>query len=618
MDNEKKLTISVDASAATKGFDDFRERAKTTADDVVRENTRMSSSYEEIKRSAEQAADELIKDAETRKGSSRDVIQYLEEEIKLLERQSRADNQKRIFDAQSGLRDDPDNKEFQKELENAKFDDKEAKLQTELLRELIETIKIESRREITENREAVEARLASTPKEAWTAKDRLQARMLAGGDIDAGGGDIDAGGGNSRYDPYSRYANEMRNVGGMMMGSNNQFDMMFSGMGMGGNRLMGMGGKLALAGGGLLLGGMLAKKLFESFQAFEKAEGAGYAITGSRLQGDGTGFDKWGYSGVDYAESIATLARTRRSGKGIEQSAAKQLLLERAIGLDRGTYGSMDQLSLINGESGYGNIQSAIAAMKASGIVKGNDMSAVPDYLSIMVQLSREQLTRLGKVDVGVNTKMVAALANMDENLKKSPEALSTLVNAMRSGLMQSSSPQVQALQFSVLSRMRPGASMFELMEMQEDPFSEKSKDYMPDYLKELHKMSGGNRERFMMNIKKQFGLSASMSRMLGEGFLNGNLQEVLDKDFKGKTGLENAEQRAEDATSLKEQANARMENLSLRTANAVEKTGEVVDKWFKKTFSDPIQDAAVRNMQSKSTFRQYLGSFMFSKTIGL
>lgn len=538
--------------------------------------TQVESAFKRVQQAAQESSNVLMQEAEKRSGSSKDMLKYLEDEIKAMERANRLEMERRNIAIRDKMSRDPEHKkDYQEQLTNLRIEDRENRLQTELLRDLIDTVIRTSKEEIAENKKGVEDRITSTPASSRDFKMRLQASLLGMENLDESkklrDQDVQTG----------RFAGGVRGYGTAVIGANNMYDAGFNVAGMAGSQIM--AGGMPLVGLTVALGALLGKKLFDTYQMYSRAEGQSYAMIGRGSTDMGLGYSAWGYSGTDYMNAMSSLARIRRSGTGIEAATRSQLLMQRGLGMDPSLFGSMEQLSMIGGGSGYSNVQSSIAAMRASGIVKGGDMTPVQDYLQIMVQLSREQLSRLGSVDMGVNSKMVAALANMDENLKKSPEALTTMVNAIRGGLT-GGSPQAQALQYSVLSKLAPGSSMFELMEMRENPFSEKSIKYMPEYLKQLKGLSGSD-DRFFMNIMQQFGLSASMSRKLGEGFMSGDLQSILKQEFTGKTGVDNLEERAKRSTSAKDVATAWAENLAITVGDELVGIGNNV-----KTITSQVQ----------------------------
>lgn len=580
MDQDKKLRISADA-------------------------TQVESVFKRIQQTAQESANVLMQEAERRKGSSKEMLKYLEEEIKAMERVNRLYTERRTLETKQQMIQRPGDKGLQGEMQQIRIEDREGRLHTELLRDIVDAIIRTSKEEVEENRKGTADNVSRTPASSRDFKTRLQASLLGMENVEDGkklqDRDVSTG----------RFASGTRGYGAAVIGANNPADAGFNIANMAGSQMMMSG--LPIAGMIVGLGAMMGKKIFDTYQQYSRAEGQSYAMMGRNSTDAGTGYSAWGYSGTDFMTAQAAMARTRRSGVGSEAATRNQLMLERGIGLDRGLYGSAEQLSMVGGGSGYSNIQSSIAAMRAAGIVKGNDMSSVSDYLQVMVQVGKEQLTRLGKVDVGINSKMVASLANMDENLKKSPEALTTMVNAIRGGL-SGGSAQAQALQYSVLSKMAPGSSMFELQEMREDPFSQKSQKYLPEFLKQLRNMSGSD-DRFFQNIQSQFGLSASMSRKLGEGYTSGRLSEVIDKDFSGKEGLSDAEKRAAEATSWKDSQTANLDNLQIRAAEKTIETTDKLNSWLDKQ-NKKQSDYGIEQLKSDNKLRQLWGGLVLSRSV--
>lgn len=292
--------------------------------------------------------------------------------------------------------------------------------------------------------------------------------------------------------------------------------------------------------------------------------------TGEDFSNFGFGLDQYGVSSNNYLERMHNLSKTRLSSKGLDTSTINQILLEKGIGLDINQYNSFDKLSLLGGGTAMGDITSTMALMgrKRVGMLGEDNKSAemVPSMLNIIAELGKEQVSKLGRIDIGMNSKMVVALASMDETLKKSPEALSTMVNSVKGGLSGANSPQSEALQYSILKRINPNADMFELQKMREKPFSEGNRKYLPMYLDQLKRMSGGNQHRFYQNIMGQFGLSAEMSEMLGSGYddKRGDFQSILNSNFdiNGNELIKNRlPNRARKSTTYKEQTEAFTEN---------------------------------------------------------
>jgi hypothetical protein len=79
------------------------------------------------------------------------------------------------------------------------------------------------------------------------------------------------------------------------------------------------------------------------------------------------------------------------------------------------------------------------------------------------------------------------------------PEVLKQIIGSVYTGLTQAKTPQVEAMQYEVLSRIAPGASLWEMKKMISDPFGEKSQKYLPEFLKSLISISGSREDAYLM-----------------------------------------------------------------------------------------------------------------------
>lgn len=525
----------------------------------------VESTFERVKKIAQETAANMIADAEKRVGTSREMIKSLEDEIKLMEREQHMATTERRMGAEDRRAAGGSEKSYDKELAEIKIDDKEAKLHTELLRDIIDAVLATGRAEVEENKKGVVERLSRMPKDARDFKSRYQAGLIGEE-------------GEDERRAHRGLAGGIRSYGSSIVGARDPISGGLDIVGQAGGEMLAMGGTAALIGAGVTLAAMAGKRLWDAAGSFHKEANRAMALAGEDVMTfeAGKGYEKYGVSSKDYASRATPLMRARRSSSGIQQSVEDQILLERGMGVESSAYNSIEQLSYLKGKTGMASTQEAAWALREGGIIKGDDMSPLQDYLQIMVSLGKEQVQRLGKVDMGINTRVVAALGSMNETMQKSPEAVQSMINSIRGGLTSSSSTQVQALQYSVLSNIRPGADMQELNEMREDPFSEKSIRYMPEYLKALKKMSGGNDRQLMLAIAKQFGLSAIQSHNLADFYNSGDLEKSLAKDPTGKIAVENLGKKAEKATSMQEVKSAQMEN---DIANIALNVGKIVDK---------------------------------------
>lgn len=528
MDSEKKLTLGINTKPA-------------------------ESAIDSLKRKVDELAVGTMESSDRQAKSSKDVLRFLEEEARMYERINALQLKTQEYEIRGRLRDDPANEGLKKELSDNKFEQTEGRLAAEMYREkmdeLIATVKEEAERD----RQKTTDELGRTPVSERTNKQHLQAAALGMEGPEA----------EDEMNRRGRLAGGVRGYGMAILGGRDAVGMGLNVASEAGGDLMQMGGKAGIIGAAVMLGAMAGKKIWDTSAEYFKAAARSSAVTGMETAfSDNDLYTKYGIAPAEAAGRRVPLARARRSAAGLNQSLTDQILFEKGIGLETGDYNAVDQLALLSNSTGGSQIQSAIAAMREGGIVKGEDMSAVPDYLSIMVQLSKEQVAKLGRVDMGVNMRMVGALATIDETLQKSPEALANVVNAVRGGLTNAASPQMQALQYSVLQRINPGADMQSLMEMRENPFSQESIRYYPEMLKQLRSISP-NKRQFYMNLPQAFpGLSAFEARKMGEAFEAGTIDDYLKKDFTGEKGVKGLGARAEAGTSAQEVAAAAMDSV--------------------------------------------------------
>jgi len=578
-DLEKKLIITADTSGVESSFNVVSEKigrdAREMGEKINDSFKSISPNIEEISKRAEELAEDLLKDSTTRFDNSKDIIRNIKEQVSELEKLSRLETASKRIELKERIAENPKDKSAIEELRQVNLGDKAEQIHNDLLKQILDAIINTSKNEIKADRERVIDELKNVPEEEATAKQRLQERLLQEQDLEDGRGREEKMTGGRKLLYGSRQA------AGIVVGSGNAVDLGLNSVTQGGA----VAGEVALASGASMatLGiiaaavvtAMAAKELWTQRQKYELPRAHIRSVSGREMSETGFGYSPYGYSATDFANLLEPLAKQRRSSIGVEASARGQILFEKGIDMDKSQYASMDQLSLLGNSSAYKDIQSAIYSMKESGIVKGNDMSPVSDFLQIMINLDKEQVFKLGKIDVGMNMKVVSSLASMDEMLKKSPEALSTMVNSVKEGLSNSSSPQVEAAKLSVLGKLKPNSTLYERYEMLENPLA------VPGFLQEMQKfiktISGRNKESEMFLTRSIItGNGAfSMARKLQEG--GSKFAASMKEDFTGKEGVEGIERRAMRGTTYQEGLDAAATNLKVGLTGIGVDTKELV-----------------------------------------
>ena len=549
---EKRVGISIDSSGVKQGFDDLRKSAEITARDIVKNSRSYSTSYKEVKKDILdqiKAIEERNKaELDGRKRAIQEEKNYLQlrqQEGKLAaeriddvgkRKEVLGDVRQKFLEGSSAVK--------QQEMDYAKFEE-ELKNQTKELKGVIEAIETSSKREIQEDRINVEKsirhsdtvnQLAPDIDPLVAFKETYQKELLGVED-------------KQPRDGLLQYQKNMQTLESMLSSSN-----IYEGIVGGGrdvaNRYTDRGGATgfgALAASSVL---GLSMRAIQSSSAYAQSLGQNVGMFGGSIEGyqRGIEWDKNGFRagyknpftdlGVDLQQAAQRRADIgRATGESSRGDAYRSFVLEKGAGLGMGEISSMARLSRGGGMGAYDQTNMTIRALRDSGAIKGSNYSLLPEFLQTLTSLGQQQLETLGEVNQGVNIKMVAGISNLDESFKK-PDVLRGVVNNLQGGLTQGQNPQTEALQYSVLSRINPNASLFELQKMREKGLSQE--DYAQDYLTQLQDISGGSNERFFMNIMSAFGTSASVAEDIGTGFQEGKLKEVLDKSFEtGDVGLQ-------------------------------------------------------------------------------
>jgi len=499
---DKQIGIGVDASQTRQGFDRIRKSAEDLAKDIIRSSRAYSS-------------------------SSKEVTKDIEEQIRAIEKRNKLDKEFREGRVQSQVQSGQlTESQGKAQVSQIRQDFGQDRMQTQLLRELIETVKQTSKEEIREDRSAVEKRIAKSRKVDELApegdpfenlKETLQKGEL---------GNV----GQEEVEQRQKFSASQRglSVAQSVMQSSNEYEAVTRGG-------LDIADKLLPTGG--IIGAIATMTLGYGLRALQAA--APYTEATARNRGV---FGQGGYAnltgfGMNLAESNRRyMEMGRASGFGSLARTRESAILERGAGLDMGMIGQLERYSRGGGMSAYDQTGTMIEALRKAGAIDDNNLALLPEYMQSLISINREQLDTLGEVDAGVNVKMLAGISELDESFKN-PEVLQQVVGKLRGGLTQASSPQMEALQYSILSRSAPGASLFELQKMREAPFFSEGGEmntYLPDMLGTLQKMSGGSRDRFFMNIMQTFGTSATIAEKIGSGFIDspGRIEEILKSEL--------------------------------------------------------------------------------------
>lgn len=567
--DEKKVRIGVDPG----DYESTLRRLKSSSDELFRGMIQSSRAYST---------------------SAREVLSDIESQIKAIERRNRVEAEGRRTQLQEQFRGGEINEsQFKRGVQQITIESREDKLQTQLLRELIDTVKQQAKDEIREDRTNVERRIqesrtvnARAPQgdEKEILKETIQQYELGrvGQEEIAQRGAFDRA---QRGLPYL----------GAVAGSSSIYEAGARTGQMGFGKLGQAGGMWGFVGGLGVIGAMAAGRAIQASLPYEQALGRVASISGANLSSYeqfGRGYEDYGYTMDETLNRRYAITRARGTTKGAGKATLDALLMERGLGLDSGMLDQLERLQ--RGEtSGFSTreiIQGSIGSMRGVGMVAGGDTSILPEYLQILVELGNEQVKRLGSVDTGVNSKMVTGIASLDNSFKN-PEYLKEAVGSIRQGLITAPNPQAEALQFAVLSRMNPGSGLGEL-------FTEREKgEYAPEMMKMLSTISGGSTDMMQFLVAGMFpGMSQTTARKIAMGDRD-EMNRIMQGQFTTEGGV-NLEGRAGGATGNLSSNMASWTNTFMQTGK------DIVDVFndFKSSFSDYIKTIDDANEIARKT----------------
>lgn len=478
----------------------------------------------------------LIEDARAYTTSSKETLKYIEEQIRAKERLIALESKgARVELEKAHARGDVRGGEagYRREIKEIGLTDKYAQQQVGLLRELINTIKNESQKEIREDRKGVEQTIKASKTVEQLGPRGDPEKILKETIQRAELGDIKT---TEREEKekfrYGKVLERGSTVLSGAAGSRNQFYMLAATLAM-----------IPIIGQGA---SAIATKGFSSAERYQEGLGGMAQLTGreqSAFYGAGGDLTGIGYSKAPFLE-LQRRTAIARGGVGASVSAARDIaFLERGTGFGADIFLEQEKLTRAGGLGARAGTQRLVRGLQGVGAIQGQDMSLLGEYLPILVNLQREQVKLTGETNDVMATKLVTGIASLDESFKN-PDVLRGVMSSIIGGARTPTTPQVEALQFRALSRLKgnEGMSLLELEAQREDPTNIK---YIESLFEQLQGVSP-NKEIFARNLKGTFGLSASLALKAAESY--GKKGFDL-RDFSGEVGLLTPEKRAELAT---------------------------------------------------------------------
>lgn len=302
---------------------------------------------------------------------------------------------------------------------------------------------------------------------------------------------------------------------------------------------------------------MVLSKILKDAEELDTQNKQYYSVTGEY-----GGLGNFNYLGLSTAEALRKQSEYKRANVNLSSS---DLEFEKGFGISGGGMSSLLQSTrndVSNDMYTSGQMGARYLSYLTSAISPRQVRSYSEEYLKILVDLNQQQLEQVGYTNSLVNSEIVQGIAKLDDSFQN-PVVLQRVISSLQSGLMNANSPQLEALQFSSLQKIKPNASYFELLKARENPFSAENARYLNEYLKNLSSI--GTDEEGFMNVASAFGISNTLAERIVKGartkWKNGEI--FYGQDFKNIQNEYNVEQEAINSTSQMQQLTARTTDLS-------------------------------------------------------
>lgn len=274
--------------------------------------------------------------------------------------------------------------------------------------------------------------------------------------------------------------------------------------------------------------GLISDRLGGAVQAAkdrEEQEQKSRALSRASLRAS-TGIDSIGSNiglGLDTNEAntlAMQYAKARGSSRGVGNAVFQSYAMQKAFGLEGSQMLEQEKLSKMTGVGSAQNTANMIAALKRSGVIKGDDYSKLPSLIEAQTAVIREQSQMMSNPNSGIAQGIVTSFSKLGGAF--GDERLGERLSTVNQSLINPSGDFSQAMNFSALTSLPQyrNASYFDLLKAQQGGLS--TEGFLGSKLGLLSQQYGGaSSEGFKLGVMDATGLNASDSEKLAEAFKN-------------------------------------------------------------------------------------------------
>jgi hypothetical protein len=515
-----RINVNTNTSSANNAINRMAQNAVAGNNRIAQSTQNIQGIFDRLNKSAEEVGRNIIRAFST--NAPRDMMKAIEETIRAMDRMNRMQAQAEKLELNNELaqgRISPDN--HQKAADKQLANSREANLQVQLLRELINTIRNQGRQEIATDRSGVERTLSNNRMmELRGGDDELDFfKRVTQKDELGDGEDSPRGGGGERR----RRAGEVtNNVLGNLAQKNEIYTM------------AALAGMIPVIGAGL---SQFFSKAFGDADKFEQARAGVRGLGAGGYSPDGRG-SQFGFSMSEFMNQYVQ-ASIRNTGvfAGGADAGFSSMLLNRGAGVEQGVVGEMQKNLRTAGTQDILGLSGAFQkALENSGVVAKDDFSRLGEFLQINNQLLGDQLLRLNDINASTNQQLITGLSGLGGAFKD-PRVVGGVINSMDESLRNAKNPYIEAVQYDVLARSNPKMNYFDFLErkskgIQDQTYTEGMMDY-------IMKASGGNAQLGMTGVRNNFGLEnkEGLARSIYNRYASGG--SIYDAEGKLDSGFQ-------------------------------------------------------------------------------
>jgi len=327
-------------------------------------------------------------------------------------------------------------------------------------------------------------------------------------------------------------------------------------------------------------------KALNEAQEYQTSRGSVQSMSTETFKDDRFG-QRFGVKMADYNSEFLEPA-TRATGNFSDGRKAGEdaLLINKAMGVDKSTiFSGMENLRTSDNKSVMDSANAMQTTLERVGVVKSGDFTKLGEYLEINNRLLGSQLDSLDKISSDTNTRLITGLSSMGGSFEN-PRVAESVAGSIDSSLKNPSNDFIKAMQFDVLSRKNPNASVFEIMKMRSQGIQ--NKDFATGMIDSAIG-AGGSESDIMLRATQMLGMQGKeeqverliKSRMGGKGIYSDlSKDENLRKELKGRAG------------EVTPELSRRTAEMNDSFASGGDKLSKSLDETLNKTFGTSIPQA--------------------------